>query len=398
MNQEFLSFGEELRRRRLTAGLSLSKLAESVHYSKGQLSKVERGIKAPSRELARLCDTALQAEGQLASLFSPASTSRRQVLTAGVLTVPALCLVHPRVYVDADQADLAVMFGTLLDHYRDLGQGTDPNVLLPPLAAQANAVQEFAKITKGRDSHTLLILGSRYADYAGWIAQETGNDLTALRWTRRAADLADAARDPGFAAYGLVRHALVTMYGNDARQTTQLAERAQASGLPPRVRGLAAAREAQGHAIAADYDSAMKALDRASDLLGKSAADSGQPAIGTGNVTDLAEMTRGWCLYDLGRPAEAAGIIDRQLAAVPAHATRARTRYAARRALAHAAAGDIDHACQLTGGLLEDIRQVRSATIAKDLHALARTLGRHPRNPAVRELSPRLGMALHSSS
>ena len=75
MNQEFLSFGEELRRRRLIAGLSLSKLAESVHYSKGQLSKVERGIKAPSRELARLCDTVLQADGRLTSLSTHRPTS-----------------------------------------------------------------------------------------------------------------------------------------------------------------------------------------------------------------------------------------------------------------------------------------------------------------------------------
>src|SRR5215203_3917166 len=37
-------FGEELRRRRLNAGLSLTALSSAVHYSKAQLSKVERGI------------------------------------------------------------------------------------------------------------------------------------------------------------------------------------------------------------------------------------------------------------------------------------------------------------------------------------------------------------------
>jgi ribosome-binding protein aMBF1 (putative translation factor) len=58
MDQELLSFGEELGRGRLGAGLSLSDLAQPVHYSKGQLSKVERGIKTPSRELARPCPAA----------------------------------------------------------------------------------------------------------------------------------------------------------------------------------------------------------------------------------------------------------------------------------------------------------------------------------------------------
>jgi Helix-turn-helix domain len=50
-----IQFGEELRRRRLADGLTLGHLTQRVHYSKGYLSKVERGIKAPSRQLANLC-------------------------------------------------------------------------------------------------------------------------------------------------------------------------------------------------------------------------------------------------------------------------------------------------------------------------------------------------------
>ena len=68
MPQPSTAFGEELRRRRLEAGRSLTALSAAVHYSKAQLSKVERGIKAPSRDLARLCDTALRAGGALVAL------------------------------------------------------------------------------------------------------------------------------------------------------------------------------------------------------------------------------------------------------------------------------------------------------------------------------------------
>src|SRR5690606_6371709 len=67
--QQPADFGTELRRRRLEAGLSLTGLAQRVHYSKAQLSKVERGLKKPSRQLAVLCDTVLAAEGQLAALL-----------------------------------------------------------------------------------------------------------------------------------------------------------------------------------------------------------------------------------------------------------------------------------------------------------------------------------------
>lgn len=397
MNQEYLSFGEELRRRRLAAGLSLSRLAQIVHYSKSQLSKVERSIKAPSPELVRLCDTALRADGRLASLARPWATTRRQVLATGALIVPAVCLGWAPTAVDVDHTDIENAFTALFEHYRNLGQDCDPSSLLHPLVTQANAIQEFAKITGGHTSRRLLSLSSRYAEYAGWLAQETGNDLVALRWTRRAVDLADAAGDASFAAYGFVRHGLVTMYRGEATQTTQLAGRAQASSLPTRIRGLAAAREAQGHAIGADYDSAMRALDHAATLLSAD-GDSEQNVIGTRNLADQSEMTRGWCLYDLGRPGDAAWVIGQQVASIPRQATRSRVRYGVRLALAHAAAGDIDHACVLTAGLLDDIGKVRSATVAKDLRALARVLGRHPGNRDVRELSPRLGTALYGSS
>jgi hypothetical protein len=42
--------------------------------------------------------------------------------------------------------------------------------------------------------------------------------------------------------------------------------------------------------------------------------------------------------------------------------------------------------------------RIRSATISTDVRALARTLGRHQKNPAVRDLLPRLGTALHATT
>ena len=398
MNHETRLFGEELRRKRITAGLSLAQLARLVHYSKAQLSKVERGIKTPSRDLARLCDAALDANGELVSLMSLEPASRRQVLAAGALAAPAICLGVSVAAGNSGHGDPAVIFRAQLDYYRRLGQTTDPATLIPMLAGQIAIIQNIATNTGQRFRQPLLIIASRYAEYTGWLVQETGSDFGALRWTRQAIDLASAAGDSDFAAYGLVRHALIALYRGDPTKTTQLAERAQSGTVAPRIRGLSAVREAQGHAIAADYDSTMRALDRASALLSATTLDAAQPVIGTANLADPAEMIRGWCLYDLGRPHAAARIIDRQLATIPIGATRAQTRYGVRRALAYAAAGDIDHACQLTSGLLDDLMRIRSATITTDLRALAHTLGRHQKNPAVRDLSPRLGTALRAAT
>ncbi|MBB5085238.1 nSTAND1 domain-containing NTPase [Nonomuraea endophytica] len=69
--QETTAFGAELRRWRTLRGLSLTTLAELVHYSKGYLSKIENGAKRPTPELARACDQALEAKGALVRLAPP---------------------------------------------------------------------------------------------------------------------------------------------------------------------------------------------------------------------------------------------------------------------------------------------------------------------------------------
>lgn len=59
------TFGEQLRNLRGQHGWSLTRLADATHYSKSYLSNVERGNKPPNEELARACDDALGAHGDL---------------------------------------------------------------------------------------------------------------------------------------------------------------------------------------------------------------------------------------------------------------------------------------------------------------------------------------------
>jgi transcriptional regulator with XRE-family HTH domain len=422
-------FGEQLRRRRLAAGITLTSLARQVHYSKSQLSKVERSIKMPSRDLARLCDAVLDAGGALAAMVSEkpsgaevaAATdgdeevwlmqlspdgeswiqpmSRRQVIAAGAVSIPAISIGRPGVAFNVEDTTLLGIFRSVFDQYRQLGQVVEPGLLLPALIAQTYLLQELSDGAPARTRQGLLILGSRYAEYVGWLVQEAGKEQAALWWTRHAVDLAAAGHDRHFAAYGLVREALVTLYRQDAAQTIELARRAQDSKVPQRIRGLAAQREAQGHALAGDYDACMRSLESARTLLSGQtpAPDPGSPVIGTTNLADPAEMIRGWCLYDLGRPLAAAEIIGKQMARVPGRATRTRVRYGVRGALAYAAAGEVDHASYLTARLLDDVLTVGSATIATDLRSLARTLSRHRGSASVRDLEPKLGTALRTA-
>lgn len=424
VTQRSLRFGTELRKRRLAADLTLTELSRRVHYSKAQLSKVERNLKSPSRELVRLCDAALNANGALIAMLEPEHLktsdatatggdeevwsmqlspdgkntfqplSRRQVVTAGAASIPAFKIGRTPAVPNTTDNPLIDTYRSMFDQYRRLGQAADTGLLIPALIAQTHSLRELTRHANPQARQRLLRLGSRYAEYIGWLVQETGDDQGALWWTQRAVELAAAGGDHHLAAYGLVRRALVTLYREDTRETIRLAQRAQAAKTPPRIQGLAAQREAQGHALAGDYDACMRSLDRARTFLARPATSSDEPVLGTTNLVDPAQMITGWCLYDLGRPGAAAEIFDRQTALIPQRAVRTRVRYGMRRALAHATAGEVDHACHLASELLPDAATVNSATIATDMRKLVRTLSRHPKNAAVRALTPELTTAL----
>ncbi|WP_188988837.1 helix-turn-helix domain-containing protein [Saccharopolyspora thermophila] len=421
MEQRSTLFGAELRRLRIAAGLSLTRMAGLAHYSKGYLSKIETGRKQPTPDFARRCDDVLDAGGELARLV-PAQSSdaplpeadgdgevwvmalasdgrswfrpvdRRQVLAAGAASVLSFGMGGG--HAVAAEATTTAAFRTMFDQFRSLGQTASPAVVLPGLIAQTHTVRELAARARPRERQELLALGARYAEFAGWMAQESGDERAALWWTDRAVELADAGQDRTLAAYSLVRRALVTLYREDARQTIDLARQAQTTATTARIRGLAAQREAQGHALAGEYNACMRSLDRARELLSAATPDNG-PVLGTANLADPVAMVTGWCLHDLGRVREATEILDREIQRVPPHALRSQARYGVRRALAHAAAGNVDHACALISEVLGVVDAVSSATIITDLRRLARTLSRFHTARSVRELQPRLTASLH---
>jgi hypothetical protein len=428
MVEQRMSFGPELRRLRVAADLSLTRLAELLYYSKGYISKVETGLKRPTPELARRCDTLLGAQGALAVLVparssgsaageamtrgalddgevwsmnvAPDGTSwvrlvdRRQVLVLGAAAALGFGFSDRDVSVVARQPSSLEGLRALFDQFRQLGQTASPAVVLPALIAQTQILQGIAAQADSRAQGPALRLAARYAEYAGWMCQEAGNDEAALWWTDRAVELAAAGGDRDLASYALVRRALMALYRNDAVDTVELSRRAQLGSVLPRIRGLAMQREAQGHALAGDRDACLRCLESARRLLVLVPSDPAAPTLGSMNLTDPVAMITGWCLYDLGRPGEAAEVLDREIALVPSHALRSHTRYGVRRAMAHAAAGEIEHACEIAESLLGGVEQVGSATIRTDLRRFARTLTRFRGTQSVRELSSRLAGAL----
>ncbi|MFF4177717.1 helix-turn-helix domain-containing protein [Streptomyces sp. NPDC001750] len=406
-----LRFGAELRRLRQDAGMTLQVFADAVNYSKGHLCKIERGDKRPTMDLARRCDALFMTDGQLQRMARPQRetetggpvVARRDAIATGVGSFLAITLTgsgrdvpRPGTNGSADDASppTVVLFRDQLHQMRQLGQGVAPGALLPILRTQAGTVTTLAARASGVTRAGLLVIAARFAEYTGWMAQEAGDEAAALRWTDEAVELARAGGDDQLADYALVRRALVTFYNGDAAETVGLAQRAQRSALPPRIRGLAAQREAQGHALAGDEKACLRGLERARTLLDTADQPSDTPVLGTTNLADPVSMVTGWCLYDLGRPREAAAVLDRECRRIPPHALRTRTRYGLRSALAHAASGEVERSCEVARELLNFMNIAPSATVRADVRRLDRELSRFRANPAVRELRPALANAL----
>jgi transcriptional regulator with XRE-family HTH domain len=342
------TFAQEVRRLRKERGLSLNQMTRLVRYSKGHLSKIENGQVQPNPEMARVFDEALRAEGRLIAL---ADAPVQRILS--------------------DHATLHT-YVSMFDQHRALGRLQSPDVVLPSLRPQVDIISAMARSADDPGlGRGLWLLAARYAEYAGWMEQERGDDASAAEFTRRAVQYATRGGDREIEAWACVRAAEFALYRGDARGTVSFARRASRSRSPA-VQSAAAQREALGYALAGAAARCESALDRADEF--QQAAD--ESPYGTTSLADQVAIARAWAFHDLGRHAEAAAILDTQLPLIAPTALRARTRFGLRRALAHAAAGDVDHACELVTGLLDDIRQVQSATVHIDLTTFSKLLSR----------------------
>lgn len=342
------TFAQEVRRLRNERGLSLNQMTTRVPYSKGHLSKIENGQAPPNPEMARLLDDALGAQGRLIELADA-----------------------PARPIPSDHSTL-LTFDSLFDNHRALGHRLSPEVVLVSLRPQVDALSDLARSAREPGlSRGLWLMAARFAEYAGWMEQERGDDASAAELTKLAVQYAAKGGDLEVEAWALVRAAELALYKGDARQTVDLARRAGKSRSTA-VQAVAAQREAQGYALAGAELRCEEALDRAAEL--QRAA--GESRYGTTSLADQVAIARAWAFHDLGRHAQAAEILDEQLPLIAPTALRARTRFGLRRALAHAEAGDLDHACELVAGMLDDIRQVQSATVHIDLSAFSKMLSR----------------------
>ncbi len=393
----------------MAAGLSLAELGRTIHYTKGHLSRVETSDKAPNPDLARLCDAALDADG---ALLAFASTVRTPDIAAGGQLPPSgnddWTLDHAIDGADETALAAAARDEITVDKLRTLfnesvawGELVSSRIVLPTVMAQANTAWSLALAAPVETRSALTTLAALNATYAGWLALETGDDHAAMRWSRTAVSLARRVDDANLIAYTLIRQAQVALFRDEPEHVlTMVGQIADDARVSARFRGIAAHREAQGHAVLGNYDQCRRALDRSTALLPETSAPTMfdgavLPPMANGGA-HVGGVIAGWCLHDLGRPQAAVNVLDRELVRMNRTHRRATARFGARRVLAYVAAGEIDEACVLARELLDIAAVVDSATVRMELRRLARALARWRTHPPVRELNPLLADALRT--
>jgi transcriptional regulator with XRE-family HTH domain len=351
-------FGRRLRQLRGQRGWTLQRLAEVSHYSAQHLSNIENGNRVPTRELAAACERALGADGMLGGL------------------VPTVAVPNPDVPIPAEA--VVQSYRIALDAFRELGRTGSPRLVVEPVTASAKALATTAVAVRGRQQEPVWLLAARFAEFAGWMAQESGDVAGFLRWTQTASEWAGRGGQPAMNGYLWVRRALGAEYGGDAAGTVEHAGRAGAcGGVTTRIRALAARRAAAGYAVTGDHAECFRALDQAADLLSGD-TDKQDPDVSWGPRTSLTALARirGGCLVTLGDYQGALAAFDEPGADDLTDHGSAAARFAVRRAQALAGLNEPAAAAAEISGVLPTLARLDSASARRDLATLARLLRR----------------------
>ena len=359
-------FSAELGRLHREHGLSLHELARRSHYDAGYLSKVIRGYKHGSRELALHMDKLLGADGALVAAWERSARPPVPVMPLAS-AAPDLDLYDriTRAVDDPPRVDVPVvewLERTLAEHRR-VNDTVGATPLLGLIQSQLHVVAGFTRRASGPLAVRLIDLASQYAQFVAWMCIEIRDHRASLAWYDRARDWAEEAGDANMAATTLSMKAHLAWSVNDARRCVQMAQAARwyDRQVTPGVQGMAAQMQARGHALGGDAGPARRLLDEAQALIGLAASwPEDEPEWMYFYGEDWFTLQRGMAELHLRNWPDAARLLSAGLAALPEWYRRDRAWYGACLASAHAGAGDAEQAEAVAVAFAEDVKAVNS--------------------------------------
>ncbi|MGH8951613.1 MAG: hypothetical protein ACRDX9_09325 [Acidimicrobiia bacterium] len=260
------------------------------------------------------------------------------------------------------------------------------------IATSCLQLKQLEKLASGDGDGEVLRMASRFAEFNGWLLQDSGQNGHALRVTERAIDLAEALGDSELTTYNLMRKSNILTAMHDmtsnpvviARKAVDLAKRDAPDLLPVCLRQQALTDSGLG-----DEKATKIALDNALNIAASSKVNENN-SLASYCTTSYIQMEAALCLLALRRPAEAVKACEDALGDWPPELVRDESLCLARLAVSYCELRQVDEACDAGHRAINLVYVAPSARTIHMLHIAAHKLQPFARNRRVREFAEAL--------
>lgn len=251
------------------------------------------------------------------------------------------------------------LLGTL-DLYSKTENLAGPQSLVNIAPQQLRFVEDLLSNAHDKDRKQLLYVGARYAEFAGWIYQDTGALNSAMQMSSVALDFAQEAGDEMLISYIFMRRSNIATDAKRPKLALKLADAAldKATQLPPRYCAVALRQRAHAFAQLNQPDDCAEALERAFKFAERS-VDS-EKDLAQYCTPEYVEMEAAHRWIELGQANKAIGTLQHSLAGWKPEFRRDLGLCLARLAIAHASIDQIENALIVADRSLEIARDTKS--------------------------------------
>jgi transcriptional regulator with XRE-family HTH domain len=304
--------------------------------------------------------------------------SRRSLLSAGVGAALGLgAIPAPTTASEVDPA-LVSHWLRLLDALGQYDRVVGPRAVLNIARSESALIEQYRRAARGAVRTDLEKVEARWADYASWLCDDTGDSEGADYWLDRAAALAEDAGERPMVSFVLAHQSRLACDRRDTRRAITLAESAQQMrGITRPVRALAALREARARAQAGDVRGCQLSLRDAYELVEGAqppGSDVFENLAFTSTTHAYVHLYEADCWLRLQQPDRAVALFEQTLKQLPDTRRRDRGLHGARLAVACAAAGAHDRAAAEGSRAVEIAKTTRSERTLRELRRLDREL------------------------
>lgn len=258
-------------------------------------------------------------------------------------------------------------------------------LVLPTVRFQLGRIAQFRRNTSGILHGQLLGTEARWAEFAGWLCDDLGEQAEGAWWLDQAMSQAFESNDTDFSSYVLARKAQRASSGVEQDRVLGLAQAAVRVGTShPQILAFATLQRAHGHALAGDTHDFEVAIGEAQTLVdGKGTSDGALGSFCTAPYT-IAQEGEGW--LRLKQPKKAASRFNDALARWPVPHERDRGLYLSRAAVAQVASKQHDEAATTALQALRLADKTRSMRVRSEVEAVGRRLAPFRKGAAVASL------------